>query len=111
MEQLSLRRTKVPEQKWNNFWNLYLPLTPSKKMQGEVNYMEEKLEEALKEALEELEISCRVQGYVKGMDVGKYMENQKVKKEIAEKMLKKDMDVETIADITGVSIDEVLYLK
>ncbi|SFM18480.1 hypothetical protein [Salibacterium qingdaonense] len=81
------------------------------KMQGEVNYMKEKLEEELEEALEELKISCRVQGYVKGMDVGKYMENQKVKKEIAEKMLKKVMDVETIAEVTGLTTEEVLRLK
>ncbi|MDQ0300551.1 putative transposase/invertase (TIGR01784 family) [Salibacterium salarium] len=36
---------------------------------------------------------------------------EKAKTEIAEEMLKKDMDIETISELTGLTTEEVLRLK
>ncbi|MGY4690995.1 hypothetical protein [Salibacterium sp. K-3] len=43
----------------------------------------------------------------KGIEKGK----EETKTAIAAAMLKKDMDEETIAEVTGLTIDEVLQLK
>ncbi|MDQ0300556.1 putative transposase/invertase (TIGR01784 family) [Salibacterium salarium] len=79
------------------FFETYLTLTPSEEEQlrEEVKTMEKQESDKVMELMVSYE--------KKGME--------KTKEEIASEMLKKDMDVETIAEVTELTTKEVLQLK
>ena len=52
-----------------------------------------------------------IEGHNKGLIEGKAAGEQKKQQEIIKNALQKNLDVETIADITKLSVDEVLKIK
>ncbi|MGY4690994.1 Rpn family recombination-promoting nuclease/putative transposase [Salibacterium sp. K-3] len=111
------------------FFETYLTLTSweEKKLQEEVkrmdgregekvrefvvSYEKKGIEKGIKQGMEKGIEKGIKQGMEKGMEKGEKMGERRTKMEIAAAMLKKDMDVDTIVDITGLSAGEILRLK
>ncbi|MFZ4453622.1 Rpn family recombination-promoting nuclease/putative transposase [Salibacterium aidingense] len=95
------------------FFETYLTLTSSeeKKLQEEVKRMDGREGEKVREFIVSYEKKGMEKGMEQGIEQGMKQGKEKTKTEIAEAMLKKDLDIETISEVTGLSTDEVLQLK
>ncbi|MGY4690933.1 transposase [Salibacterium sp. K-3] len=103
------------------FFETYLTLTPSEEetLREEVKAMEKQESDKVMEIM----VSYEKKGMEKGWKQGKKEGKEKGKKEgieqgkeikqmeTASAMLKKDMDIDLIAEITGLPTEEILRLK
>ncbi|SFM18857.1 RpnC/YadD family protein [Salibacterium qingdaonense] len=95
------------------FFETYLTLTPSEEEQlrEEVKTMEKQESDKVMELMVSYEKKGLEKGKEQGLEQGRKQGKERTKTEIAAAMLKKDMDVETIAEVTGLTTDKVIQLK